>query len=523
MATIRKSIRPTQVDGPALTSKAALAKGLTEEQAVFQFISWLTRFPDPDEVLRKAGLNRAALRALEFDDEVSQCLETRREALSATPWRLEPQEDRDALWLEQELAPWMDILLRAAFNAVSYGYSVQEVVYARRAGRISIGTLSEKPFEWFEPRSDGSLIYRPMQGGEITCDPRKYLLTVRNGSYRQPYGDSLLSRLYWTVYFKSSGRKFWARFMERHGEPLLIGQVADQAKFLNDVAALQLAAGLPIQPGDSVAAVSVSQPGEFERFENALSRSIQKLILGQTLTSDVGASGSYAAAKVHDAVRMDKRNADIRLVSPTVQSLIDHLAALNGFDPPTFTMADDTGLELDRAKRDALLVETGLLRLTKDYLLDRYDFRDGDFELIEPSAPQPPQLQGPDKPSEAPDGSTQDDDQSNGDDGLEVKMGAQMMAPRGVRQGQRFTADQQMVEDLVAATVWRASSPIPADALRRTIALAKDPSDLAERLASLYSGTNPDEFRTLLERALFSADVLGYVTAEKRIGAETVL
>ena len=115
----------------------------------------------------------------------------------------------------------------------------------------------------------------------------------------------------------------------------------------------------------------------------AMSKSIQKLILGQTLTSDVGSTGSYAAAKVHQQVQETKRNADIRMVTKAVQSLIVNLCSLNGItNVPDFVMADDTGLELERAQRDKIHFDLGM-RHTPEYFMDRYDYREGDFEMAE--------------------------------------------------------------------------------------------------------------------------------------------
>jgi phage gp29-like protein len=55
-------------------------------------------------------------------------------------------------------------------------------------------------------------------------------------------------------------------------------------------------------------------------------------------TSDVGSSGSYAAAKVHDQVRQDKKHADMRLIQQTVQQLLDTLCDLNGLPSAEFIM-----------------------------------------------------------------------------------------------------------------------------------------------------------------------------------------
>jgi hypothetical protein len=63
---------------------------LFSEKAVDQFLNILTSPADPDEVLRRSNIARWNLRALTGDDEITTAMDTRREALLAVPWRLEP-------------------------------------------------------------------------------------------------------------------------------------------------------------------------------------------------------------------------------------------------------------------------------------------------------------------------------------------------------------------------------------------------------------------------------------------------
>jgi len=470
--------KPKTQDAPAASLFTAVA--------LEQVVSQLARLADPDQVLAKVGIGRHELRKLETDDEISAAIETRREAVTATPWKLEPFDAQ----LVEELAPHMDDLLRGAWTAVPYGYSVLEVVY-RPGPPIGIASIQEKPVEWFEPTRDGRLKYTAPTGGAqaVEVDTRyKFLLTRRNPTYRNPYGEALLSRAYWPWFFRYNGWRFWMRFLERFADPLLLGKVRDPVSFVTAMQGMGLEAIVGVGHDEDVSAVTPALAGEFERADNALCRRIQKLILGQTLTTDVGTTGSYAAAEVHNAVREDKRRADIRLIASTAQRLVDALWALNGkaLPAPRIVMQDDTGLESARATRDSMLVEKGVLELTKDYLLDRYDFRDGDFTI----------------PSKAP-GSAQ----------------AKLAAPiPGVRVGQRFSADQEMVEDLISETTAQATSPIPASALKAEILAAESPEDLSGRLAALYHGHDAAEFRDLMERALFVSDVLGFSTSAKRIG-----
>lgn len=480
------------------------AASLFADVALEQVVNALSRLPDPDHVLAQLGLGRHELRKLETDDEISAALETRREAVVATPWRLEPYDSEPAEWLWATIEPHMDSLLRGAWSAVPYGYSVLEAVYAK-GPRIGLARIEEKPLEWFEPRRDGALWYTAPDGRPaVQVDSvLKFFMTKRSHTYRNPYGEALLSRCYWPWYFRHNGWRFWMRFLERFADPLLLGQVIDPAAFVTAMQGLGLAAVVGVGMDEKITAVTGGGAGEFEKVESALGRRIQKLILGQTLTSEVGDSGSYAAAQVHNEVRDDKRRADIRLVTATVQQLCNGLWALNALPgtAPTFILQDDTGLESARAERDAKLVQAGVLTLTEQYLLDRYDFEPGDFVAGVAGRESAQDLNG------APDDSLAEDQDNSG--------AAAILA---AKKPQRFTQDQAAVEALADAALAKASSPIPAAKIRAAILAASDPDDLMERLAKLYGGEDAESFRELMARAMFAADILGYTNAAQRVG-----
>lgn len=487
-------------------------QSLQTEAAFDRFIRNIHTIPDYDEVLKRVGIRRSDLVQITRDEEIAQCIDTRLDAVLSTPWRLEPNQSRASKFLSQQVAPFFDTLIRASMDATLYGYSVVEIIYSggdEPGTRATINRIDAKPIEWFEPRrgDNGVEWWANIPGGaEFPLDPRKFIVTVRGGTYRNPFGDSLLARLWWPAFFKREGMIQWNRFLEVFGAPIVVGKVANYNQFVDAMTAQGVKSTVAWQStgnDESVTTISASSPGEFERLQGAMNSAIQKLILGQTLTSDVGSSGSYAAAKVHNEVRADKRNSDIRQAIGLIQSVIDNLAALNGLQSPEFVMADDTGLEFDRAQRDALLVEKGVLKLTKEYILDRYDYREGDFEI--PETPEPTDV--PD-PTDATD--SEDDPNSETKAGMTARLAAGL--PK------QFTDAQQSIETLGDAALAENNGalPIPVELIRNAIRSATSPEDLSERLALLVDAQSV-EFADLLTRAQFAAEVLGYIAAEERV------
>lgn len=364
---------------------------LQSEVAISRMMTFLTTVTDPDEMLQKAGIKRYQLRQLELDDEVAQCVDTRREAVVATPWRIEPNQTRVGKFITSILEPHIESLKRGVLDGRFYGYSVMEAVYKPVEKGIGIDRLSLKPMEWFAPQRDGTLRFFPDDGSGgiegIDCDLTKFLVTVCNGSYLNPYGEALLSRLWFPVTWRREGWQMWLQFLETFGEPIILGSVRDYKAFVEAMTAQGVRSTVAwesIGGDDKIIPINASTPGEFDRLEQAILRRIQKLILGQTLTSDVGSNGSYAVAAIHNEVRNDKRRADMRMVQATGQQLVNNLCLINGIkDVPKFVMSDDSGLETSRAQRDSILapvLKISGLQLKKEYYLRNYDYTEQDIE-----------------------------------------------------------------------------------------------------------------------------------------------
>jgi phage gp29-like protein len=132
-----------------------------------------------------------------------------------------------------------------------------------------------------------------------------------------------------------------------------------------------------------------------------------------------------------------------------------------------------------------------VLSLSEAYLLDRYDYRQGDF-TIPANSVLPTPTQGP-------------QDASMSFFALDK--------PPIVNGSTTFTPDQQVIEDLADSVLQALNSPIDPKLIASAIRAAKNPQDLEDRLASVLINTDITEFSQTLEKALFCADILGYADA----------
>ena len=475
-------------------SKKALSRGnLYTQEAVTQFLVNFGKQPDTDEVLRKAGITRHKLRVLLDDDEIAQTVETRVDALLATPLRIEPSDTKEAEMLNLVLKEWFHEIATGALNALFFGYSVQEAVYELKPeGYIGLQWIGEKPMQWFEPKNDGRLIYR-QDGHNVEREVDqvfKFFLTRRKASFEQPYGKALLATLYWLFFFKQNGFKFWAKFLERFGTPILLGKCKDTETDDMSRALLNAHAQsvLSIDIEDDVQILSApgtngSAGAAFEAFNDQLIRQIQKVVLGQTLTSGTDGTGSRALGQVHENVRMDKLKSDIRLVTPTLQAVVDALCTLNQWGEYEVMLGEKPKpLNKEQAERDAHLKNAGA-NLTPQYFQREYGLQDGDIAEAQPLLPN---TQFTALPKTA----------------FNFKASAN-----------KLSAAQLEVEELTDGQ--SDLQLLKSEQVKQLVAESDNPEALAFNLMQLIPGASQSQFTANLDQALYAADVLGYATSSK--------
>ena len=154
-------------------------------------------------------------------------------------------------------------------------------------------------------------------------------------------------------------------------------------KVLESLAASKRPTGVVTPKDVEINAIESMKEGYiFDTFTKAITDRINRIILGQTLTSSTGQTGSLALGQVHNEVRLDKKKSDCDLIAITVQKCVDILFSINGFsgDVPQFLFVDPKGLQQDRATRDQTLHNMGV-RFNDKYYIENYDIDPEHFKV----------------------------------------------------------------------------------------------------------------------------------------------
>ena len=468
------------------------------EVAVEKLAFSMGRAADIDDVLKSAGLSRQKLSVLLADDEISQAMETRLDAVLNAPWRFVEDHGEQTLFLKELMTKWHFEIVSGAWEALPYGYSVMEAVFAFDLhNRITLNEIVVKPLEWFEPKNDGQLIFRkPQSSLEINVFktyPLKFFLTRRKPTFKQPYGDPLLSKLYWLWFFKTNSIKFWVKFLERFGSPLLVGKVGGDGRNQDDIDAMTAAllnahaqSVISIDSEDDVNTVGTNFSGAgssaFEAFDRVMTKRIQKVVLGQTMTSENDGGGSKALGVVHNEVRLDKRNSDLRMITPTVQEIIDSICLLNNFEKHTVILGGEQDLNVDVVERDLKLKTLGV-EFNDQYVIETYGIKAEHFKMH--SEQISPNTQFSAIPKRA----------------FSFKA-----------QANKLSAEQQEVEELTDGQ--GDLQLLTNEQIKQLAAESDGPEGLAFNLMQLIPAVSESQFKANLDQALYAADILGYATAQ---------
>lgn len=459
---------------------------------------WLSTLPDPDPVLRKRGDDAAILRELSADDQVTTAMLSRKNRVLNCPhFTLRagaPDGERPTPEAEELYRRFMRDLERTnlrgiisgILDAPFYGFTPLELIWRFDGDWWRLVDIVARPCHWFRFDSRNDPVFVG-EYGAFCADPRplppgKFVFVTHHATYDNPYGLRLLSRCLWPVSFKRGGLSFYARFVERHGMPWVVGEAPAKAERLEkqamarDLSRMVQDAVAVIPHGASVKLESAGQTqgALHEDFLARQDRAISKVLMGQTLTVETDGTNSLAATEAHKSVADDLADADKAMVTDVWNEIAWLYAQVNAGPGVFAPLADyDEPEDLNtRADLDKKLTEIGV-RFTAEHFTTNYGLKESEFSV-----------DGPRRPGEA----------------------ANFAAPSGrapLAEKAQANLDAAIVNMLPAAL--RAGAAFVSQ-VEDAIRTAQSYEDLEEGLAALLSPLMaPDALESFLARALTAA------------------
>ena len=415
--------------------KAEIASTRNGRDITRGFVDALSLLPPTDSVIDRAGGYRGYEELLR-DEQVAACFGQRRLAVIRRPWQVMPGGDKR---LDKQAAQLVeDTLARIGWDQVCdqmlyarfYGYAVAEVMWAVNGGRVEIAEIRVRDRRRFGFAPDRSLRLLTMAkpDGEPLPERKFWTLAVGASHFDEPYGRGIAQQIYWPVWFKRQGARFWAIFMEKFGAPTVVGKFpagtseADADKLLAAVEAVHTDSGVRIPEGMTIELLEASRGGEgtYSEWMRYWDGAIAKALLGQTMTTDDGSSMSQA--KVHMDVRQDIVTADADLLHASaadswVRWLIDYNLPGAAYPKIWRDMEEAEDLK-ERADRDKVLHEMGW-KLKPDAVAEVYG---DEYEREEPADEAGPDPAQPGQNLEEPVSAAELDPEATVADGIAERM-----------------------------------------------------------------------------------------------------
>ena len=464
----------------------------------------------------------------ERDGHVFAELGKRAGAVAALEWSIVEPENASAeeQSLTAQMRDWfgmlgdIDDLLRAMMGAVMRGFACHELVWSPHADgsgkTVMIPEVTFRPQRWFTVDKETRNQLRLRKEGDSAGEPLNqfawiaHVHNTRNG-YLARMG--LARVLAWPYLYKNFAVRDLAEFLEIYGLPLRVGKYPSGASEEEKRRLLQAVAQIGHNAAGIIPAGMVidfqeaakGSEGPYDSMQDRMEAIQSKVILGQTLSASEGKHGTQALGEVHNDVRMDIRNDDVRQIAATInRQLIYPLATLNSASAAPrrlpriqFDTAEPEDLAVYAANLPTLV--TMGMRISKKWAHDKLripEAEEGDdvLELAAPAAAAGDALAGEGKPVAKPG----------------AKKPAQLRAEPGAA-----VADRDVLHDLVddAAGPWQPMlrpivDPLLAE-LDRAIASGESLTDFRKRLPQLVTQMDHSPMAERLARATFVGALAG--------------
>lgn len=489
------------------------------------FYGWIKRLENPDPVLR----SEAAGRGLKLYDEVDRdahagsVLQQRYLAVVGKEWEIIPAKSARksgrpaSTTQEQIVADFVSEVLencnfdqarQEILKAILYGFYSVEVLWNATVNGIKIKKLIAKHprrFIFTPEREIRLLTLQSMIEGEILPD-RKFIVFTY-GDSDNPYGRGLGQRLWWPMWFKKNGVKFWLIFLEKFGMPTVKGKyppgtsTEQQQKLLDAIEAIQSDTGVKIPDSMDIEFLEASRSGTVthEQLCDYMDRQISKAVLGQTASTE-GTPGKLGNEKAQGDVRQEIIEADSDLLDGCLNdTLIPWIVDYNfpgvSVYPKIRTYAAAKPNLKEQSEIDKTLVVDIGLPVSTAYFYETYGIpapAEGE-ELVNVPTKVQPGLPGASSVIPA-----RDPGENRG--GIQGKQFAEVVAVPDA---------SDLVADQTSQSAMNVTDQLYMAPLKRLAEEATSLGDLQDRILDLWGEMKPEDLGTIMARGMMLADMTG--------------
>lgn len=516
----------------------------TASKDIDMFSGWLNRLENPDPTLR----TEAAGKGLKLYDEVDRdphagsVLQSRYLSVIAKEWEVLPGEELPVMGRPktitqaQKIADFVKATLEQTnfdqarqelLQAILYGFYVGEVMWVVRDNAVLPKKIRAKHPNRFSFTMDRELRLLTLDDAidGVPVPDRKFL-RFTYGSSDNPYGKGLGQKLWWPVWFKKHGIKFWMVFLEKYGMPTAIGKYApgtdpeQQDALLDAIDAIQNETGIKIPDTMEIDLLEAVRAGKvtYETLCEYMDKQVSKAVLGQTATTE-GTPGKLGNEEAQQETRQDIVEADAGLLDECLNdSLVKWIVDYN-FPGVTAYPQLHTRTEAEKdlkalAERDKILTNDIGVPVSRRYFYETYSIDEPEEgeEVVGGQRFRSEASRGREtraQKREARQSAKGEQAQEKAKKALEELAGSFM-------EGKAAAFSRADVDDLIERASIGSNQAVES-LLEPVIGLVNQAAsfkEIGERLYDLYPDMESKQFQDLLARAMFATGLVGYGASE---------
>ena len=280
--------------------------------------------------------------------------------------------------------------------AVLYGYSVAELMWATDGVEITLSDIKVRNRRRFGFLPSGELRMKTFAHygeGEALPPGKFWAFSCGADHDDEPYGLGLGHYLYWPVWFKKNGIKFWLLFLEKFGQPTAVGKYpvgssdAEKTRLLQALSAIQSSTAIRIPDGMQIEFLEAARSGtaDYTALIDRMNAAISKVYLGHASAADE-TPGRLGGQSTATDVRDDLIRADADLIcnsfNRTVAKWLTFYNDGEGVAPPRVYRKTKEPEDLKAcADKDKIIFDMGF-KPTLQYVTDKYE---GEYTEIQPA------------------------------------------------------------------------------------------------------------------------------------------
>jgi len=373
-----------------------LLKEIATRKRIETIISFGENLPDPDKILKANNYNYEIYRELLNDTHLTAVITQRKMQVLQMGWELESAEEIKSELLEL-ISKWnINKIGSEILDVLLYGFVAMEIIWEKDKNKFIPKDLIEKPQEWFIFNKENELRLRKKSQGYYSffegekLDENKFIILQNNPNYNNPYGEKLLSKIYWLIKFKQTAIESWHDLADKFGIPFLVGYYTptatpeEKTELINLIEQMiQNRIGL-LKEGTVIDFKEEKkyEVGQiFNSFLEFLNREISKAILTETLTTEINKTGSYNAAQIHKEILEYIGLFDKKYIEMALSEMLRKYVKINygKNESVRIRLKKKESIIESTIERDKILATMGI-KFTRDYYKKRYNLKEEDFE-----------------------------------------------------------------------------------------------------------------------------------------------